>query len=115
VRIPPDYFDEAMERLRCRFLNVPSSAVLHPASLAAQHAATVQRAAADAAPEVKETELTAQQWFERGYDAVDIDEKVRLYSEAIRIRPDYAESLNNRGLAYIWSRAGDRDFSRAYP
>ena len=31
VRVPPDYFDEAMGRLRSKFLNVPLSAVLHPA------------------------------------------------------------------------------------
>jgi TIR domain len=32
VRIPPDYFSEAMERLRSRYLNVALTAVLHPVS-----------------------------------------------------------------------------------
>src|ERR1017187_4152305 len=99
LSIPPEYFLEAMERLRGRYLDVRLTAVLHPASLPAQRAATEQKAAADAAPAVQEEELTAQQWFERGLAASDLDEKLRLYSEAIRLKPDYAEAFNNRGVA----------------
>src|SRR5580658_5665112 len=99
LSIPPEYFMEAMGRLRDRYLNVPLTAVLHPASTSVQRAATEQKAAADAASEVQEEELTAQQWFERGLAAADVDEKVRFYSEAIRLKPDYAEAFNNRGLA----------------
>jgi len=99
LSIPPEYFMEAMERLRGRFLNVPLTAVLHPASLSAQRAATEQKAAAHAAPAVREEELTAQQWFERGSAATDVDEQLRLYSEAIRLKPDYADAFNNRGIA----------------
>src|ERR1019366_922197 len=58
-----------------------------------------QKAAANAAPAVQEQELTAQQWFERGFAAVDIGEKLRFYSEAIRLKPDYAAAFNNRGNA----------------
>ena len=99
LSIPPDYFVEAMERLRGRYLNVPLTAVLHPASLSAQRAATEQKAAADAAPAVQEKELTAQQWFERGFAAADVDEQLRFYTEAIRLKPDYADAFNNRGIA----------------
>ncbi|MGA3081478.1 MAG: tetratricopeptide repeat protein [Terracidiphilus sp.] len=105
LSIPPEYFLEAMGRLRDRFLNVPLQAVLHPASPAAQVAATEQRAVADAAPPVQEKELTAQQWAERGFDAVDLDEKLRFYNEAIRLNPDYAVAFNNRGVARY--RKGD--------
>ena len=97
LSIPPEYFLEAMGRLREKFLNVPLAAVLHPASPSAQVAATEQKAAADSAPPVKEKELTAQQWFERGFDAADLDEKLRFYTEAIRLKPDYADAFNNRG------------------
>jgi len=100
LRIPPDYFDAAMERLRTRYLNVPLTAVLHPASSSAQRAADEQKAAATAAPTVQETELTAQQWFERGLAASDPSEKIRCYSEAIQLYPDYAEAFRNRGIAY---------------
>lgn len=109
LSIPPEYFLEAMGRLRDGFLNAPLTAVLHPASSPAQAAATEQKAAADAAPPVKEEELTAQQWFERGVNAVDLDEQLRFYSEAIRLKPDYIEALNNRGIAH-----GDKgDFESA--
>jgi tetratricopeptide (TPR) repeat protein len=92
-------FLEAMERLRQRFLNVPLSAVLHPASCAANEVVTEQKAAASAVPIVSEQELTAQQWFERGFAAIDLDEKLRFYTEAIRLKPDYADAFNNRGAA----------------
>jgi tetratricopeptide (TPR) repeat protein len=98
LRIPQDYFDEAMVRLRSRYLNAPLNSVLHPASANAQQAAVEQKAAATAAPAVQETELTAQQWFERGLSATDPDEKIRNYSEAVRIYPDYAEAFRNRGI-----------------
>jgi hypothetical protein len=88
-----------MERLRSRYLNVPLIAALHPASLSAQRAATEQKAAANAAPAVQEEELTAQQWFERGFAATDVDEKLRFYTEAIRLKTDYALAFNNRGVA----------------
>jgi Flp pilus assembly protein TadD len=99
LSIPPEYFMEAMERLRGTYLNVPLTAVLHPASLPAQRAATEQKAAADAAPAVQEEELTAQQWFERGFAAAGVDEQLRFYSEAIRLKPDYADAFVNRGIA----------------
>jgi tetratricopeptide (TPR) repeat protein len=99
LSIPPGYFDEAMGRLRSRYLNVPLTAVLHPPSLVAQRAATEQKAAADAAPAVQEKELTAQQWFERGSAVADVDEQLRFYTEAIRLKPDYADAFYNRGIA----------------
>jgi tetratricopeptide (TPR) repeat protein len=99
LRIPPDYFEAGMERLRTKYLSVPLTAVLHPASASAQRAADEQKAAANAAPTVQETELTAQQWFERGVAAADPDEKIRSYTEAIRLYPDYSEAFRNRGIA----------------
>jgi hypothetical protein len=52
LRIIPEYFSEAMERLRNRFLEVPFSPVLHPAPSSAERTATEQREAAKAAPAV---------------------------------------------------------------
>jgi tetratricopeptide (TPR) repeat protein len=101
LSIPPEYFMEAMERLRGRYLNVPLAAVLHPASLYAERAATEQKASANAAPAVQVEVLTAQQWAERGLAALDIDEKLRFYNEALRLKPDYAEAFNNRGIARV--------------
>jgi tetratricopeptide (TPR) repeat protein len=97
LSIPPEYFLEAMERLRGRYLNIPLASVSHPASPFAQRAAEEQKQAAGAAPPVHKEELTAQQWFERGLAAIDIDERLRFYSEAIRLESDYAAAFNNRG------------------
>lgn len=97
LSIPPEYFMEAMGRLRDKFLNVPLNAVLHPASRSVQRAATEQKVAAGAAPAVREDELTAQQWFERGLAAAEVDEQLRFYTEAIRLKPDYVAAYNNRG------------------
>lgn len=57
LRVPADYFSEAMGRLRERFLNVPLDAVLQPASSFAQEAAREHQSAAHDAPEVQNTEL----------------------------------------------------------
>src|SRR3954454_10894409 len=44
LSIPPEYFLEAMGRLRDRYVNVPLSAVLHPVSSATAQAVTEQKA-----------------------------------------------------------------------
>jgi tetratricopeptide (TPR) repeat protein len=107
LRIPSEYFLEAMGRLRERFLNVPLKAVLHPASQFARLAATEQRAEVVMAPAVAEEELTAQQWFERGVEATNHDEELRFYSHAIRLEPDFPEAFNNRAIAR--NAKGDRE------
>lgn len=52
LRVPAEYFHEAMERLRTKYLNVALQAVLHPASTTATRVAKVEQAAASAAPVV---------------------------------------------------------------
>jgi tetratricopeptide (TPR) repeat protein len=107
MSVPPEYFDAAMAKLRDKFLNVPLDAVLHPASPAARQAATLQKTAAARAPRVEQEELTAQQCFERGVNAADLAEKVRLFTEAIDLQPDFADAFTNRGLAR--AERGDLD------
>ncbi len=99
IRVPADYFDEAMNRVRERYLNIPLEAVLHPASRHAEEVARAQQAAAADAPEVGETALSAQEWFERGFNSKDAGEKMHYYSNAIRLKPDYGDAYNNRGNA----------------
>ena len=116
LRIPTDYFEEALDRLRKKFLSLPLAAVLHPASLTSQISATEQKTAAEAAPAVREEDLTAQQWFERGFAATDIDEQVRFFGEAIQLNRGDAMAFYNRGNAH--RKKGDfekalRDYSEA--
>ena len=99
LNIPADYFDEAMDRLRARYLNVSLDTVLHPVSPPAGQAAKNEQVAASTAPPVTEEELTAQEWFERGYKSKDPDEKLRFNSNAIRLNPNFAEAYVNRGVA----------------
>jgi tetratricopeptide (TPR) repeat protein len=101
LRVYAEYFEAAMDRLREKFLNVPLESVSHPASLSApaRHAAEAQQAAAGAAPAVGQEELTAQTWFEKGFNAADPAERIRYYTEAIRLKPDYAYAYFNRGNA----------------
>jgi tetratricopeptide (TPR) repeat protein len=99
LRVPVEYFIEAMGRLREKHLNLPLDAVLHPASSSAQQAARDEQAAAGTAPAVQEKELTAQQWFEQGFNAANLAEKLRYYNQTIRLKPDDAAAYNNRGNA----------------
>ena len=57
LNVPADYFEEAMGRLRERYLNVPLDAVLHPASTIAKQTAKAQQFAATSAPKVREVSL----------------------------------------------------------
>ncbi len=99
LRIPSEYFEEAMERMRKKWLSVALTGVSHPASPSAVTAAKNQQTAAAAAPQVAEEELTAQEWFERAVYASDPNEKIDLYDQAIRLNPDFADAFFHRGTA----------------
>jgi len=51
------------------------------------------------APAVRERELTAGEWFDRGFNTRDPDEQIRCYGEAIRLKPDYADTFYKRADA----------------
>lgn len=98
LRVPVEYFEAAMERLRGTFLNVALDAVSHPVSAEAQQVTHEQQRAAIAAPAVQESELTAQEHFERGFEAPDGSDKLRFYSQAIDLNPNFAEAFYQRGV-----------------
>ncbi|HLO28691.1 MAG TPA: TIR domain-containing protein [Anaerolineales bacterium] len=102
LNVHTDYFQEAMQRLCTRFLDVPLEAVLHPVPSAVQEIVAEQKIAANKAAQVKHEELSAQEWFEKGYvfqEANSLEEAIRCYTEAIRLRADFAEAYYNRGVA----------------
>jgi tetratricopeptide (TPR) repeat protein len=99
LSVPSEYFEAAMAKLRERFLNAVLEVVSPPPSKTAQSAARDQQTAAASAPLVLDEELTAQDWFEKGYSAQIADERMRCFGEAVRLRPDFAEAYNNRAVA----------------
>jgi tetratricopeptide (TPR) repeat protein len=120
LRLPDDYPFEAMDRLRERYLNIALSDVNLPVlQPEAREIALAEKSAANEEPPVKEAQLTAQTWFERGYTflvASNFDESIRCYTEAIRLDPRFDFAYVSRGLAR--SRKGDvngafGDYNRA--
>ncbi len=109
--IPVEYFEEAMGKLRSdRFLNKPLKSVFHPVSDITTQITEEQRSAAIEAPLVEKQELTAQEWFERGYkfqEAKNFEEGIRCYTEAIRLEPRFLEAYGNRGN--MFADMGDTD------
>jgi tetratricopeptide (TPR) repeat protein len=103
LNVPSDYFNEAMDKLVSRFLNIPLDAVLHPLSGSARKGADAQKAAVGKTAKVTKKELSAEKWFEKGYkygEAKNYDEAIQCYTEAIRLNRDYADAYNNRGNAH---------------
>lgn len=103
LRIPSDYFDEAMSRLRDRFLNKPLEMILHPTP--ADHKPIVEQTISQQAtePAIVEEELTASEYFERGFSAHqmgDLETAIQDYTKALHLNPSNARAFNNRGGAY---------------
>jgi Flp pilus assembly protein TadD len=102
LRIPADFFEEAMRRLRSNFLNITLDAVLHPISDKVQETVQRQKNAANKATKVKELELSAQIWLEKGVDLDNnSDEEIYCYTQAIKINPNLAYAYYNRGIIYL--------------
>jgi tetratricopeptide (TPR) repeat protein len=97
--VPDAYALEAMDRLRERYLNIALSDVALPILKAeAREITDTQKEAANEAPPVREEQLTAQTWFERGYifqNDKNIEEALRCYSEALRLDPNLNTAYNN--------------------
>jgi len=107
--VPAGFFDEAMSRVREKFLNVPLEAVLHPSATTVQKAVKKHQVSASKANKVEEKELTAQEWFERGNKVartMDLDEAIRCYTESVRLKPN-SIVFQNRGV--FRSSKGDLD------
>lgn len=113
------YFDEAMTRLRERFLDVPVETILHPPTQQAKAYEDAQQSRASAEPDVTENQLSAEEIFERGNVALtkgDFDGAIQHFDAALDLKPDFSFAYNNRGIAYYnksESALAIRDYSEA--
>lgn len=104
LRVPPDFFEEAMSRLINRFLNTPLDTVLHPTPSTEESEVEKLQQATAIAPMVTEAQLSAEGYFERGcqfHSQGDYDHAIEAYSQTILLQPGFAPAYNNRGVAYM--------------
>ena len=104
-RLYADYFFDAMEKLRTRFLNVALDE-LHTSeiSVATKAANIAKKSLADEAEPVEPNQLSAEEWFERAYafqESKNYEDAIRCYKKAIELEPDFYVAHNN--LANIFS------------
>ncbi len=119
VRLPDDYFDEAMARLRTRFLSKPLDVIVHPVPPEMEQEVARRKAELESIPAPSTEELKAEDYFNRGYErqeAGDLAAAIEAYTTAIQLNPQYAEAYNNRGNAH--DDSGDphsaiEDYTRA--
>jgi Flp pilus assembly protein TadD len=101
LRLYADYFFDAMEKLRTRFLNFAlEDTRSREVSAETRLASKTTKSLAKEAPQVESQQLTAEQWFERAYklgEAKNFDEAIRCYTEALRLEPDLDAAHNNLG------------------
>lgn len=100
IRVPHDYFEEAMDRLRTRFLKQPVHGTIQPAPTGEQTA--IQRQVEEIAQQLPPTreQLSAEQNLENGmmlYKQGKLESAITFFNEAIHLNPHYAEAYNNRG------------------
>ncbi|MCC6617136.1 MAG: tetratricopeptide repeat protein [Anaerolineae bacterium] len=102
--VPHEYFDEAMERLRKRFLRQHAPGTLIPAPRKDLAEVARRLAIVDAQPEVTTQDLTAEDYFIRAIqkqdEFEDLDGAIADFGHAIKLNPEYVMAYNNRGNAY---------------
>lgn len=103
LRLHSEYFFEGMNRLREQYLNVSLDAIIHPISASTRPATEEHRSIASDAPLVEKEELTAQEWYERGYVFQldeNLEEAIRCFNESIRLEPKHDRSYFWRGMVF---------------
>ncbi|MDX1993235.1 MAG: tetratricopeptide repeat protein [bacterium] len=104
LTVPHDYFEEAMHRLRTRFLRNPRPVEVIPAPTSEQPEVARIIAGAERQPTPSEEQLTAEQLYDRGHrkwEAKDYPAAIEDCTEAIRLSPNFAEAYNRRATAYM--------------
>ncbi|MFN8372462.1 MAG: tetratricopeptide repeat protein [Anaerolineae bacterium] len=105
VKLFHEYFDEALDRLRKRYLKPPEHAV-ELASIPSTEEAIVERKIEEIASQPIPTRdhLLAEELLWRGHmlhPPNDYDSRIADYSEAIRLNPEFAEAYKSRGNMHV--------------
>ncbi len=104
LRVIPDYFSEAMDRLRKEYLRISVEDVhVHELSVETQGITEAKQTSVNKAAPVQEAQLTAEEWFEKGFVfqvANDLEEAYRCYSEAIRLDSKLSAAYYNVGYMF---------------
>jgi tetratricopeptide (TPR) repeat protein len=109
LHVPDDYFEEAMVRLRTRFLSLPVEGVLHPTPKADQSVVRESIQQAEAEPIPTAEQLQAEEYFEQGFSKHqqnDYRGAIDDFTQAINRNPRFSEAYYRRGLVY--SNVGDK-------
>jgi tetratricopeptide (TPR) repeat protein len=112
--VPLEYLDEALTRLRHRFLSIPLDTVLHP--VPTSDLAEVKQAQQElkAQPDIPEVLLRVENTYEQAIKHLKNGEyrkSIAVFDEVIRQNPQNAEVHLNRGVAWHMLLEYDRAIS----
>ncbi len=104
VKLFHEYFDEALERLRKRYLKAPEQTVEivpTPTSDEAVVERKIEEVAKQATPTQQQLDAENYLWRGHGRKSGDVDNRINDYTEAIGLNPQFAEAYKSRGNMYV--------------
>jgi len=103
VRVPYDYFDAAMDRLR-RNLEAPISVILEEVTPSQAKFAQHAQAEFETKTQMGSIRLDAEWHYQQAISKTqtgDHEGSIHSYSHAISLNPEYAEAYRDRGVSYL--------------
>ena len=104
LNVPDDYFDEAMTKLRSRFLKQPVYGTVTSTPPSEREVVESRINAALTQPEPTSAQLSAYDFFSQGYQCYelkDLSGAVSNFTRAIEANPEFTRAYYNRGIAYL--------------
>jgi tetratricopeptide (TPR) repeat protein len=105
LNVPADYFDEAMTKLRTRFLKQPVSGTVVSTPVSERDAVESRINATLAQPEPTSAELNASDYYSQGYrcyEQSDFPGAILNFTKAIESNPEFERAYYNRGIVYLF-------------
>ena len=104
IRVLYDYFDEAMEKLRKRFLSKPVNAILHPPNLLTRIVVGRQQDEILSSQTIPKESIEALRYFEQGFRHANNgnhEQAIVFYTEVVKLMPNSNMAYNNRGNSLL--------------